>query len=195
MAASTLKRLCVFMTPADEQAFALAVLAHWPSARFVDLGLEPQTPAPPLVTGWPAACRGRRVTLVDGSRFDAAAFHARYVAPHPGGQGWAYAMVGAGLVNLWRSAPYDDMPQGLRNGELRATIPAGDPATAAFAKAVFAAAKAGAAKVYAVDAATGALASRAEPGFIAGADAAARYDGQDGAYLNNHPQALFAARR
>ena len=77
------------------------------------------------------------------------------------------------------------------NGELRASIRAGDENTEEFVAIVLREAKARGEKVVSIDAATGQRGTRADRKFIAWPDAARKFDGLNGAYLANGAQALF----
>lgn len=144
---SKLHRLCVFMTPADEAQFSDALRTGLPAVRFVDATQQPATAAPTFRDSL-GECAGPHVTLVDTSIISESMFHRDYVVPHPSGRGWVYAIVGAGLASLVRSRSEDD---GLRNGELRASVPAGDTRTAEYIRELMRVMRTGGTGVFAVD--------------------------------------------
>lgn len=90
--------------------------------RFVGATQQPETRTPTFRSSL-SECAGPHVTLVDTSIVSESMFHRDHVVRHPSGQGWVYAIVGAGLASLVRSRSDDD---GLRNGELWASVPLGD---------------------------------------------------------------------
>lgn len=122
---------CLFMTSVDEAEFADALMRARPSIRFINMQEQPDVERPGYRTRI-EACEGVHVTLVDSSIISEEDFHNRYVKRHPSGKGWIYALVGSGLVSLLRSRAADFLPDSLLNGELRASIPAGDENTEAF---------------------------------------------------------------
>lgn len=184
-------RLCLFMTPADESRFGAALLAGLPAVRYLDTTDQAVTPTPAFRSA-PSDCAGHHVTIVDTSIVSEEAFHRDCVVRHPSGNGWVYAIVGAGLASLVRWQSGED---GLRNWELRATVPAGDPATASFVRALFQAAREGGSAVYAIDPLTREPARRAERDFVAWPDAATRFGARSAARLTNGPQAWFTVER
>lgn len=190
-ARSKLHRLCVFMTPTDEAQFSDALRARLPSVMFVDSTEQGVTPTPNFQSSL-SACAGHHVTIVDTSIVSEAVFHRDDVVDHPSGQGWTYALVGTGLVSLvrWNSAG-----SGLRNWELRASVPAGDGRTADFVRDLMRVARDGGTKVFAIDPQTRTPAQRAERNFVAWPDAAVRYGAQETAQLNNGPTAWFTVER
>lgn len=190
-ARARMHRLCVFMTPADEEAFGREVLAALPAVRFVDLTQQTTTPVPELRQSL-GECQGRLVTLVDTSILSEGAFASDCVVPHPSGQGWVYGMVGRGLASLVRPVLVE---AGLANGELRATVPPGDAQTARFVDVLMGATSAGGTGVHAVDPETATVGRRAERGLVAWPDAAHRFDGAEGARLVNGPDDWYVARR
>ncbi|WP_406245706.1 hypothetical protein ACI7YT_11710 [Microbacterium sp. M] len=115
-------------------------------------------------------------------------FHRDYVVRHPSGRGWVYAIVGAGLASLVRSRSDDD---GLRNGELRASVPTGDARTAEYVRELMRVVRAGGTGVFAVDPITNDTARRAEKNFIAWPDAASRFGAKNAPLLTNGPTAWF----
>lgn len=181
------------MTALDEVAFADAVLAIHPSTRFVSMDEQPET-GRPIFRSRIDECKGAHVTIVDSSVVSQDEFHVRYVKPHPSGKGWLYALVGSGLMSLLRARTADFLPNSLINGELRASIPAGDQRTEKFVEIVLNTAKSHGEKVVAVDAESGQRGTRADRKFIAWPDAARKYDGAKGAYLANGLHALFVAK-
>lgn len=188
---SKLHRLCVFMTPADEAQFSDAVRSALPAVRFVDASEQPETLTPTFFSSL-SECAGPHVTLVDTSIVSEHMFHREYVVPHPSGRGWVYAIVGAGLASLVRSRSEDD---GLRNGELRASVPAGDTRTAEYVRDLMSVVRTGGRRVFAVDRMTKCIARRAEKNFVAWADAASRFGSKDAPLLTNGPTAWFAVER
>ncbi|MFF1541983.1 hypothetical protein ACFVWL_18060 [Microbacterium sp. NPDC058269] len=132
------------------------------------------------------------MTLVDTSIISENAFHRDYVVPHPSGRGWAYAIVGAGLASLVRSRSEDD---GVRNGEVRASVPAGDGRTADYVRELMSVVRAEGMSVFAVDPRTKSIARRAERNFVAWPDAASRFGGKDAPLLTNGPTAWFTVER
>lgn len=188
---SKLHRLCVFMTPADEAQFSDAVRSALPAVRFVDASEQPETLTPTFFSSL-SECAGPHVTLVDTSIVSAHMFHREYVVPHPSGRGWVYAIVGAGLASLVRSRSEDD---GLRNGELRASVPVGDTRTAEYVRDLMSVVRTGGRRVFAVDLMTKCIARRAEKNFVAWADAASRFGSKDAPLLTNGPTAWFAVER
>jgi len=193
VAASKLIQQCVFMTALDEVNFAGALLAAHPSTRFVSMDEQSHTGRPKFRSRIDE-CKGAHVTVVDSTIVSEDDFHARYVRPHPSGKGWIYALGGSGLVSLLRARNADFMPGSLLNGELRASIPAGDQRTEKFVEMVLREVKVHAEKVVAVDAETGQHSTRVDRKFIAWPDAARRFNGEMGAYLANGLHALFVAR-
>lgn len=188
---STLHRLCVFMTPADEEQLSDAVRASLPAVRFIDASQQPETLTPTFRFSL-SECAGPHVTLVDTSIVSEGMFHRDYVVRHPSGQGWVYAIVGTGLASLVRSRSSDD---GLRNGELRASVPAGDTRTAEYVRELMRVVHTGGTGVYAVDPLTGVTARRAERNFVAWPDAASRFGAKEAPSLTNGPTAWFTADR
>lgn len=188
---SKLHRLCVFMTPADEEQLSEAVRTTLPAVRFVDATQQPETPTPTFRSSL-NECAGPHVTLVDTSIISENAFHRDYVVPHPSGRGWAYAIVGAGLASLVRSRSEDD---GVRNGEVRASVPAGDGRTADYVRELMSVVRAEGMSVFAVDPRTKSIARRAERNFVAWPDAASRFGGKDAPLLTNGPTAWFTVER
>jgi hypothetical protein len=129
---------------------------------------------------------------VDTSIISESMFHRDYVVRHPSGQGWVYAILGAGLASLVRSRFEDD---GLRNGELRASVPLGDTRTAEYIRALMNLVRTGGTGVFAVDPLTGDTARRAERNFVAWPDAASRFGVKDAPSLTNGPMAWFTVDR
>ncbi|WP_312736863.1 hypothetical protein [Stenotrophomonas sp.] len=181
------------MSALDEVDFADALLAIHPSTRFVSMDEQAETGRPRFRSRIDE-CKGAHVTIVDSSIVTKGEFHARYVKPHPSGKGWIYALVGSGLMSLLRARAADFIPNSLINGELRASIPAGDQRTENFVEVVLNTAKSSGVKAVAVDAESGRRGTRADRKFIAWPDAARRYDGAKGAYLANGLHALFVAK-
>lgn len=190
-APSKLHRLCVFMTPADEGQFSDAVRTSLPAVRFVDATQQPETATPTFRSSL-SECAGPHVTLVDTSIISESIFHREYVVPHPSGQGWVYAIVGAGLASLVRSRAEDD---GLRNGELRASVPEGDTRTTEYIRELMRVVRTGGRGVFAVDPMTKNVAPRAERNFVAWPDAASRFGAKDAPLLTNGPTAWFTVER
>lgn len=188
---SKLHRLCVFMTPADEEQFGDAVRTRLPAVRFVDASQQPETLTPTFRSSL-SECEGPHVTLVDTSIISESMFHRDYVVRHPSGQGWVYAIVGAGLASLVRSRSGDD---GLRNGELRASVPADDSRTAEYVRELMRVVRAGGTSVFAVDPLTGDTVRRAERNFVAWPDAASRFGAKEAPTLTNGPTAWFTVDR
>lgn len=190
-APSKLYRLCVFMTPADEEQFSDAVRTSLPAVRFVDATQQPETPTPTFRSSL-SECAGPHVTLVDTSIVSESIFHRDYVVRHPSGQGWVYAIVGAGLASLVRSRSDDD---GLHNGELRASVPTGDTRTTDYSRELMRVVRTGGRGVFAVDPTTKSMAPRAERNFVAWPDAASRFGAKDAPSLTNGPTAWFTVER
>jgi hypothetical protein len=193
VADSRMIQQCLFMTSVDEADFAAALLKARPSIRFVDMREQPDVERPGYRNRIDA-CGGVHVTIVDSSIISEADFHNRYVKRHPSGKGWIYALVGSGLVSLLRSRTADFLPDSMLNGELRASIPAGDEHTEAFVAIVLHEARARGQKVVSIDAATGQRGARVDRKFIAWPDAARKFDGLNGAYLANGAHALFVPK-
>lgn len=188
---SKLHRLCVFMTPADEAQLSDVIRTTLPAVRFVDATQQPETLTPAFRSSL-SECAGPHVTLVDTSIISETMFHRDYVVRHPSGQGWVYAIVGAGLASLVRSRPEDD---GLRNGELRASVPTGDTRTAEYVRELMRVVRTGGMGVFAVDPMTKNIARRAERNFVAWPDAASRFGAKDAPLLANGPTAWFTVER
>lgn len=188
---SKLHRLCVFMTPADETRFSDAVRTSLPAVRFVDASQQPETHTPRYHSSL-SECAGPHVTLVDTSIISESMFHRDYVVPHPSGRGWVYAIVGAGLASLVRSRSEADS---LRNGELRASVPAGDTRTADYIRELLKLVRTGGTGVFAVDALTSDTPPRAERNFVAWPDAASRFGAKETPLLTNGPTAWFTIDR
>lgn len=106
--------------------------------------------------------------------------------------GGVYAIVGAGLASLVRSRSEDD---GLRNGELRASVPTGDTRTAEYIRELMRVVRTGGRSVFAVDPMTKDIARRAERNFIAWPDAASRFGAKEAPLLTNGPTAWFTVDR
>ncbi|TDP91707.1 hypothetical protein EDF62_2326 [Leucobacter luti] len=185
------QRLCVFMTPADEAQLSDAVRTALPTVRFVDASQQPETRTPTFRSSL-SECAGPHVTLVDTSILSERVFHREYVVPHPSGQGWVYAIVGTGLASLVRSRSEGDS---LRNGEVRAAVPAGDSRTAEYVRELMSVVRTGGTRVFAVDPMTKSIARRAERNFVAWPDAASRFGSKDAPLLTNGPMACFAVER
>lgn len=181
------------MTAVDEDEFAGALLRARPSIRFINMQEQPGNDRP-RYRDRIDECEGAHVTIVDASIISEDDFLHRYVKRHPSGQGWIYALVGSGLVSLLRSRAAGFLQDSMLNGELRASIPAGDEKTGEFVAIVLREAKARAEKVVSIDAATGQRGTRADRKFIAWPDAARKFDGLNGAYLANGAQALFVPK-
>lgn len=181
------------MTSVDEAEFAGALMRARPSIRFINMQEQPDVERPGYRNRI-EACEGVHVTIVDSSIISEEDFHKRYVKSHPSGKGWIYALVGSGLVSLLRSRAAGFLPDSILNGELRASIPAGDENTEAFVAIVLREAKARAEKLVSVDVATGQRGTRVDRKFIAWPDAARRFDGVNGAYLANGAHALFVPK-
>lgn len=181
------------MTAVDEDEFAGALLKARPSIRFINMQEQPGNDRP-RYRDRIDECEGAHVTIVDSSIIAEEDFHNRYVKPHPSGKGWIYALVGSGLVSLLRSRAAGFLQDAMLNGELRASIPAGDEKTGEFVAIVLREAKARAEMVVSIDAATGQRGTRADRKFIAWPDAARKFDGLNGAYLANGAQALFVPK-
>ncbi len=188
---SKLHRLCLFMTPADEVQFSDAVRTSLPAVRFVDASQQPATAAPTFRDSL-GECAGPHVTLVDTSIMSESMFHRDYVVRHSSGQGWVYAIVGTGLASLVRSRSADG---GLRNGELRASVPAGDTRTAEYVRELMRVVRTGGTGVFAVDPLTKTTARRAERSFVAWPDAASRFGPKEAPLLTNGPTAWFTVER
>lgn len=186
-----LHRLCVFLTPVDEARFSDAVRTSLPAVRFVDASQQPETRTPTFRSSL-SECAGPHVTLVDTSIISESMFHRDYVVPHPSGRGWVYAIVGAGLASLVRPRCEDDS---LRNGELRASVPAGDTRTAEYIRELMNLVRIGGTGVFAVDPLTSETARRAEKIFVAWPDAASRFGAKDAPLLTNGPTAWFTVDR
>jgi hypothetical protein len=129
---------------------------------------------------------------VDTSIIAESRFHRDFVVPHPSGQGWVYAIVGAGLASLVRSRSDDE---GLRNGELRASVPTGDARTAEYVRELMRVVRTGGMGVFAVDPITKDIAPRAEKNFVAWPDAASRFGATETPLLTNGPTAWFTVER
>lgn len=188
---SKLHRLCVFMTPGDEDQFSDAVRTSLPAVRFVDAFQQPETRTPTFRPSL-SECAGPHVTLVDTSIISESMFHRDYVVRHPSGQGWVYAIVGAGLASLVRSRSEEG---GLRNGELRASVPLGDTRTAEYVSELMRVVRTGGTGVFAVDPLTGDTARRAERSFVAWPGAASRFGAKEAPSLTNGPTAWFTVDR
>lgn len=181
------------MTAVDEDEFAGALLKARPSIRFINMREQPDNDRP-RYRDRIDACEGAHVTIVDASIISEDDFHDRYVKRHLSGQGWIYALVGSGLASLLRSRAAGFLQNSILNGELRASIPAGDEKTGEFVAIVLREAKARGEKVVSIDAATGQRGTRVDRKFIAWPDAARKFDGLNGAYLANGAQALFVPK-
>jgi len=190
VANSKLIQQCLFMTSLDENEFADALLLARPSIRFIDM-LEQSDTDRPKYRRRLDECRGAHVTFVDSSIASEDYFREKYVKVHPSGDGWIYALVGSGLVSLLRSRAADFLQGSLLNGELRASIPAGDEATEAFVTIVLREAKARGRSVVSIDTATGERGRKGDRKFLVWPDAALRFDGRKGTYLANGAHALF----
>lgn len=190
VAHSKMIQQCVFMTSLDENEFADALLLARPSIRFIDMLEQPDTNRPKYRSRLDE-CRGAHVTFVDSSIASEDYFREKYVKVHPTGDGWIYALVGSGLVSLLRSRAADFLQGSLLNGELRASIPAGDDATEEFMTIVLREAKARGRSVVSIDTATGERGRKCDRKFLVWPDAALRFDGTKGAYLANGAHALF----
>lgn len=188
---SKLHRLCVFMTLADEEQFSDAVRTSLPTVRFVSATQQPETPTPTFRSSL-RECAGPHVTLVDTSIISESMFHRDDVVRHPSGRGWVYAIVGVGLASLVRSRLDDD---GLWNGELRASVPAGDMRTAEYVRELMSVVRTAGKRIFAVDPMTKNIARRAEKNFIAWPDAASRFGAKEAPLLTNGPTARFAVER
>lgn len=188
---SKLHRLCVFMTLADEAQFSDAVRTSLPAVRFVDATQQPETATPTFRSSL-SECAGPHVTLVDTSIMSESVFQRDYVVRHPSGQGWVYAIVGAGLASLVRSRSDDD---GLRNGELRASVPEDDSRTAEYIRELMRVVRTGGRGVFAIDPMTKNVAPRAERNFVAWPDAASHFGAKDAPLLTNGPTAWFTVER
>jgi hypothetical protein len=188
---SKLHRLCVFMTPADEERFSTEVRIMLPTVRFVGAPQQTETPTPTFRESL-SECTGPHVTLVDTSIISEGMFHRDYVVRHPSGRGWVYAIVGTGLASLVRSRLAED---GLRNGELRASVPTGDTRTAEYVRELMNLARAGGTGVFAVDPLTKNTARRAERDFVAWPDAASGFGAKEAPLLTNGPTAWFTVDR
>ncbi|GAA2923004.1 hypothetical protein GCM10010458_00300 [Microbacterium luteolum] len=129
---------------------------------------------------------------MDTSIISESMFHRDYVVRHPSGRGWVYAIVGAGLASLVRPRSEDE---GLRNGELRASVPTGDTRTAEYIRELMRVARTGGMSVFAVDPMTKDIARRAERNFIAWPDAASRFGAKEAPLLTNGPTAWFTVDR
>lgn len=193
MADSRMIQQCLFMTSVDEADFAAALLKARPSIRFIDMQEQPDVERPGYRNRIDA-CGGVHVTIVDASIISEADFHNRYVKRHPSGKGWIYALVGSGLVSLLRSRTADFLPDSMLNGELRASIPAGDEHTEAFVAIVLHEARARAGKVVPIDPATGQRGTKVDRKFLVWPDAARKFDGAKGGYLANGAHALFVPK-
>lgn len=179
------------MTPEDEAHFSDAVRSSIPAVRFVDASQQPETLTPTFRSSL-SECAGPHVTLVDTNIISESMFHRDYVVRHPSSQGWVYAIVGAGLASLVRSRSDSD---GLRNGELRASVPIGDTRTADYIRGLMKVVRTGGAGVFAVDPLTKDTARRAEKNFVAWPDAAARFGSKEAPLLTNGPTAWFTVDR
>lgn len=188
---SKLHRLCVFLTPADEAELSDALRSRLPAVRFIDASQQPETRTPTFCSSL-TECAGPHVTLVDTSITSESMFHRDYVVDHPSGRGWVYAIVGAGLASLVRSRPEDD---GLRNGELRASVPAGDTRTDEYVRELTKLVRTGGTGVFAIDPLTSDTSRRAERNFVAWPDAASRFGAKDAPMLTNGPTAWFTVDR
>ncbi|KRA23229.1 hypothetical protein ASD65_01440 [Microbacterium sp. Root61] len=188
---SKLHRLCVFMTPADEAQFSTEIRTLLPTVRFVDISQQPTTDTPTFRDSL-GECAGPHVTLVDTSIISESMFHRDYVVRHPSGRGWVYAIVGTGLASLVRPRLEDDS---LRNGELRASVPAGDTRTVEYIRELMNLVRASGMGVFAVDPLAKDIARRAERNFVAWPDAASRFGAKDAPLLTNGPTAWFTAER
>ncbi len=188
---SKLHRLCVFLTPADEAELSDALRTRLPAVRFIDASQQPETRTPTFRSSL-SECAGPHVTLVDTSITSESMFHRDYVVDHPSGRGWVYAIVGAGLASLVRSRPEDDV---LRNGELRASVTAGDTRTAEYIRELMNLVRTGGTGVFAVDPLTSETARRAEKNFVAWPDAVSRFGAKDAPMLTNGPSAWFTVDR
>ncbi|WP_262001189.1 MULTISPECIES: hypothetical protein [Microbacterium] len=188
---SKLHRLCVFLTPADEEQFSDAVRTSLPAVRFVDATQQPETRTPTFRSSL-SECAGPHITLVDTSIISESVFHRDYVVPHPSGQGWVYAIVGAGLASFVRSRSDDD---GLWNGELRASAPEDDTRTTEYIRELMRVVRTRGMGVFAVDPMTKSVAPRAERNFVAWPDAASRFGAKDAPLLTNGPTAWFTVER
>lgn len=184
---SKLHRLCVFMTPTDEEHFTDAVRTSLPTVRFIDASQQPETPTPTFRSSL-SECAGPHVTLVDTSILYESMFHRDLVVRHPSGRGWVYAIVGPGLASLVRSRSDD---HGLWNGELRASVPAGDSRTPEYVRELVRVVRTGGMGVFAVDPMTKNVARRAERNFVAWPDAASRFGAREVPLLTNGPTAWF----
>lgn len=188
---STLHRLCVFLTPTDEERLSIEVRTRLPAVMFVDTSQQPDTATPTFRSSL-GDCSGPHVTIVDTAIVSEGRFHRDYVVPHPSGRGWVYALVGTGLVSLLRPRLFDET---LHNGEVRASVPAGDTRTAEYVRDLVNLVRAGGTGVFAVHPTTGKTARRAERGFVAWPDAAARFGTTEAPLLTNGPAAWFTADR
>jgi len=119
-------------------------------------------------------------------------FHRDYVVRHPSGRGWVYAIVGAGLASLVRSRSEEDV---LWNGELRASVPAGDSRTAEYVRELMRVVRTGGMSVFAVDPMTKNIGRRAEKNFVAWPAAASRFGAMEAPLLTNGPTAWFSVER
>lgn len=186
-ARAKLHRLCVFMTPADEEQLSTDLRTLLPTVKFVDASQQPETPSPTFRSAL-SECTGPHVTLVDTSIISESMFRRDDVVPHPSGQGWVYAIVGSGLASLVRPRPSEGS---LLNGELRASVPAGDVRTTEFIRELMRLVRGGGRRVFAVDPITENIARRAERNFLAWPNAASRFGAADAPLLTNGPTAWF----
>lgn len=181
------------MTAVDEDEFAGALLKARPSIRFINMREQPDNDRP-RYRNRIDECEGAHVTIVDASIISEDDFHHRCVKHHPSGMGWIYAVMGSGLVSLLRSRAAGFLQDSMLNGELRASVPAGDEDTGEFVAIVLREAKARGQKVVSIDAATGQRGTRVDRKFIAWPDAARKFDGLNCAYLANGVHALFVPK-
>lgn len=186
-------QLCIFMHSEDESNFCKSLVMAVPSVRFIDMSKQGLSQFPTYNDSI-GSCAGAHVTFVDSNIVSEELFQREYVRAHPSGKGWVYAMVGGGLVSMLRSKPPGFSEVSLLNGEIRASVPAEDAATAAFVSDVMAVARSGGLRVFPVDPASGVIGKKADRKFVAWPSAAVAFSGENGANLVNGRDTLFVAK-
>ncbi|BDR57691.1 hypothetical protein [Xylocopilactobacillus apicola] len=187
----------VFLTKTDENTFSRLLKEQFPQIKFIE-NFVWHTPNPPVYDSM-AECWNNKfsdIIIIDTHILSIEEYKNTCIIPHLSGQGYLGSQVGDGVIQFLRSrvGEYGDN-NCLGNGSLGASYNLEyEPETDKLVKAVWKLVRKNALKVYFVDTATGKVSEKPESRFYAFPDAAAKFNGTNGRYLQCGALTQFIAK-
>lgn len=187
----------VFLTPKDEDTFSSLLKEQFPQVKFIE-NFVWDTPNPPVYDSMAECCNKdySYIVIIDTSITSIEEYKKNNIIPHPSGRGYMGAQMCNGGIQFLHSrvGKYGDN-NCLGNGTLGASYNLEyEPETDKLVKAVWKLVRKNALKVYFVDKTTGKVSEKPESRFYAFPDAAAKFNGTNGRYLQCGALTQFIAK-